>query len=56
MTNEIVETPNSFKDRETWLKAFIERLRPLFPVEHPIPKNIRITCGLPSRRAFAKHR
>jgi len=55
VTNQIDGTPNAFTDRETWLKAFIEKIRRLFPVEHAVPENIRITCGLPSRRAFAKH-
>jgi len=43
--------------REEWLTSLIEKLRPTFErcgVQH-IPR-FRVSCGLPSRRAFGKGR
>jgi len=37
-----------FNTREEYLKAMIEELRPLFDFNgHPLPLNIRVTCGFP---------
>jgi hypothetical protein len=50
-------TGNAFKHRETWLHAVAERLRPIFASHGAtIPNNIRLTCGLPSVRAFSANR
>jgi hypothetical protein len=50
-------TANSFKFREAWLHAVTEQLRPIFAShDATIPEKIRITCGLPSVRAFAAKR
>jgi hypothetical protein len=56
MTNADEKNNTTFKQREAWLQALITFLRPLFtPLDCTVPENIRFTCGLPSRRAFAKH-
>jgi len=56
MANADEENRNAFKHREAWLQELIAFLRPLFiPLGCSVPENMRITCGLPSRRAFAKH-
>jgi hypothetical protein len=42
--------------REQWLNAAVELFRPLF-INHPqgdIPRNLRVSCRWPSKRAFAK--
>jgi len=44
-------------NREEWLKAAVDELRPVFQsVEFPLPGKIRVTCGFPSSRARANHR
>jgi hypothetical protein len=45
---------NTFKHREPWLHAVMEKMKPLF-VERGfrVPENVRLTCGFPSSRAFA---
>jgi hypothetical protein len=48
---------NTFEHRETWLHAVAKGLRPLFEMTgYPIPLNIRLTCGFPSRRGVAPKR
>ena len=50
-------TVNAFKHREVWLHAVTERLRPIFISQGAaIPEKIRLTCGLPSVRAFSAKR
>jgi len=44
-------------NREEWLKAAVEELRPVFDaVDFPLPDLIRVTCGFPSSRAKANNR
>jgi len=44
-------------NREEWLNAAVEELRPIFDsVNHPLPDLIRVTCGFPSSRARANNR
>jgi hypothetical protein len=43
--------------REEWLTRAVTELRPLFhAVSFPLPANIRVTCGFPSRHARARNR
>lgn len=43
--------------REEWLTRAVSELRPLFDsVNFPLPANIRVTCGFPSRHARARNR
>lgn len=43
--------------REEWLTQAVSELRPLFDaVKFPLPTNIRVTCGFPSRHARARNR
>ena len=43
--------------REEWLTQAVSELRPLFDaVKFPLPANIRVTCGFPSRRARARNK
>jgi hypothetical protein len=52
MTDENIHT-----HREAWLKAVIRRLAPMFREwGHPIPFNIRVTCGFPSTRPLSGQR
>ena len=52
-----VRDSNTFLHREVWLHALIVELRPPFDsIGYPIPSNIRITCGFPSRRGAAPKR
>jgi hypothetical protein len=45
---------NTFKHREAWLHAVADRLRQIFAAQGAtIPTKIRLTCGLPSARAFS---
>lgn len=50
--------PSIQKNREAWLTKCGQALRPVFArVGHPLPINVKFTCGFPSRRALAsKHR
>lgn len=42
-------------NREAWLNALARELRPLFAENgKPIPDNVRITCGWPSKGALAR--
>jgi len=44
-------------NREQWLGNAVEELRPVFDiVGHPLPENIRVTCGFPSRHARSLNR
>jgi hypothetical protein len=48
---------NAFKHREGWLHAVADRLRQIFASHGAtVPDNIRLTCGLPSVRAFSAKR
>jgi hypothetical protein len=48
---------NTFKHREAWLHHVAEALRPVFVAAgFPIPPNIRLTCGFPSRGGMAVKR
>jgi hypothetical protein len=48
---------NIHTHREAWLKAVIRRLAPMFREwGHPVPFNIRVTCGFPSTRPLAGQR
>ncbi len=39
----------SIENREAWLNAMTEHLKPAFEeTESPIPNNVRVTCGFPS--------
>lgn len=41
-----------FKNRETYLEAAIDELRPMFKANnYPLPKKIKVTCGWPSKSA-----
>lgn len=43
--------------REDWLTTAVNELRPVFDaVKFPLPANIRVTCGFPSRRARSRHK
>jgi len=45
-------TTNTHIHREAWLDEFATRLQPVFSAAgYPIPRNIRVTCGFPSKRA-----
>jgi hypothetical protein len=45
------------KTREDWLSQAIDELRPVFDANgHPLPQNIRVTCGFPSRHARSLNR
>lgn len=47
----MADEPNVHTHREAWLKAVARRLSPLFREwGHPLPFNIRMTCGFPSTR------
>ena len=53
----VMDRVNAFPHREPWLHAVIEELRPLFErIGHPLPSNIRVACGFPSRRGIAPKR
>src|SRR5580692_9917055 len=42
------------RTREGWLIRLVDELRPMFEkIGHPIPKQIRVTCGWPSIGARA---
>lgn len=44
-----------YKTREEWLMAGVALCNKIFmDVGHTVPKNIRVSCGLPSKGAFAK--
>lgn len=44
-------------NREEWLNAAVEELRPIFDsINYPLPDLIRVTCGFPSSRARANNR
>lgn len=48
-------TNNTHIHREAWLDEFAVHLRPVFvDAGFPIPANIRVTCGFPSRQAMGK--
>lgn len=43
----------SYKTREQWLLAAVNKIRPIFKgVNYEIPTALRVSCGLPSTRAF----
>lgn len=43
--------------REEWLQRAVEELRPVFDANgFPLPANIRVTCGFPSRHARSVNR
>lgn len=43
--------------REDWLNQAVEELRPVFDANgFPLPANIRVTCGFPSRHARSLNR
>lgn len=45
------------KTREDWLSQAIVELRPVFDANgYPLPQNIRVTCGFPSRHARSLNR
>ena len=45
------------RTREEWLNQAVTELRPVFDaVKFPLPANIRVTCGFPSRHARARNR
>jgi hypothetical protein len=44
-------------NREQWLSQAVDELRPVFDiVGHPLPTNIRVTCGFPSKHARSLNR
>lgn len=48
---------NAFKHREVWLHAVADTLRQIFASHGAtVPDNIRLTCGLPSVRAFSANK
>jgi len=43
--------------REDWLNNAVVELRPIFDAKgYPLPQNIRVTCGFPSRHARSLNR
>lgn len=45
------------KTREDWLTQAVDELRPVFDANsYPLPQNIRVTCGFPSRHARSLNR
>lgn len=41
--------------REQWLVDAVDKLRPMFKdVGYPLPKNVRVSCGWPSKRAMSR--
>jgi len=43
--------------REEWLTQAVNELRPVFDsAKFPLPANIRVTCGFPSRRARSRNK
>lgn len=45
------------KTREDWLSQAVTELRPVFDANgYPLPQNIRVTCGFPSRHARSLNR
>ena len=42
--------------REEWLNQAVEELRPVFDGIAPLPANIRVTCGFPSRHVRSLNR
>ena len=45
------------RSREEWLMRLVEALRPSFhKIGHPIPDQVRITCGWPSKGALSRSR
>ena len=50
MTKTLVKT----RTREVWLASMARRIAPIFrEAGSPLPPNLRISCGWPSRRALA---
>ena len=46
-----------YEARETWLARAMAKLRPFFSsVGFEVPENVRVSCGLPSGRAFSRKR
>lgn len=44
-----------YQAREQWLATAMQKLRPVFSANgYEIPKNVRVSCGLPSGRAFSR--
>jgi hypothetical protein len=48
---------NKLSTREEWLNALTESFRPAFDnIDNPLPENIRVSCGFPSRSALSRSR
>lgn len=50
-------TPTKATNRETWLEALVDELRPYLAARnYELPENLRISCGWPSTRALSTKR
>ena len=52
----VYEPPQTCQTREEWLTRLINVLRSRFEqIGHPIPVQLRVTCGWPSKAALGRH-